>query len=161
MRKNLSRFLRLQKELLGQRLSNSAKFNGTIIPKKKQHGKEKMTFGKTTLTYLLANPNLEGEIHLKGVRFVTPIEDVTWAIFEDGFRTAHISSGVMNFKKKEFHNLKQRHRSVAEYIVEFNNQARYAPYEVDTDAKRKVKLLEGLNDEMNLQLSVAYVPTYQ
>src|SRR4051812_5107104 len=74
MTKNLSRFLRLQKELLGLRLSNSTKFNGTIIPKKKQHGKEKMTFGKTTLTYLLANPNLGGEIHLKGVRFVTSLK---------------------------------------------------------------------------------------
>src|SRR4051795_2849681 len=74
MRKNLSRFLRLQKELLGLRLSNSAKFNGTIIPKKKQHGKEKMIFRKTTLTYFLANPNLEGEIHLKGVRFVTSLK---------------------------------------------------------------------------------------
>src|SRR3954471_19295502 len=71
MRRNLSRFLRLHKELLGLRLSSSARFNGTIIPKKKQLGKEKMIFGKTTLTYLLANPNLEGEIHLKGVRFVT------------------------------------------------------------------------------------------
>src|SRR3954462_11424259 len=74
MRRSLSKFLGLQKELLGQRLSNSAKCNGTIIPKKKQHGKEKMTFGKTTLTYLLANPNLEGEIHIKGVRFVTSLK---------------------------------------------------------------------------------------
>ena len=74
MKKNLSRFLRLQKELLGQRLSNYAKFSGTIIPKKKQHGKEKMISGKTTLTYFLANPNLEGEIHLKGVRFVTSLK---------------------------------------------------------------------------------------
>ena len=94
-------------------------------------------------------------------QITTPIEDVTWAIFEDGFRTAHISSGVMSLKKKEFHNLKQRHRSVAEYIEEFNNLARYAPDEVDTDAKRKEKFLEGLNDELNLQLAVAYVPTYQ
>src|SRR3954465_13331176 len=84
-----------------------------------------------------------------------------WAIFEDGFRTAHISSGVMSLKNKEFHNLKQRHRSVEEYIEEFNNLARYAPDEVDTDAKRKEKFLEGLNDELSLQLSVAYVPTYQ
>src|SRR3954469_18723745 len=74
MRKNLSRFLRLQKELLGLRISNSAKFNGTIISKKKQHGKEKMIFGNTTLTYLLANPKLEGKIHLKGVRFVTSLK---------------------------------------------------------------------------------------
>src|SRR3954462_4377868 len=74
MRRSLSKFLGLQKELLGQRLSNSAKYSGTIIPKKKQHGKEKMIFGKTTLTYLLANLNLEGEIHLKGVRFVTSLK---------------------------------------------------------------------------------------
>src|SRR3954451_3844558 len=67
----------------------------------------------------------------------------------------------MNLKKKEFHSLKQRHRSVAEYIEEFNNLARYAPDEVDTDAKRKEKFLEGLNDEMNLHLSIAYVPAYQ
>src|SRR3954453_3233206 len=74
MKKSLSRFLRLQKESREQRLSSFAKCNGTIIPKKKQHGKEKMIFGKTTLTYLLANPNLEGEIHLKGVRFVTSLK---------------------------------------------------------------------------------------
>src|SRR3954462_3550579 len=74
MRRSLSKYLRLQKELLGLRLSKSAKFNGTIIPKKKQHGKEKMIFGKTTLTYLLDNPNIEGEIHLKGVRFVTSLK---------------------------------------------------------------------------------------
>src|SRR3954467_6138457 len=81
-------------------------------------------------------------------------------MFEDGFRTAHISLGVM-ILKKEFHNLKQRHRSVAEYIEEFNNLALYAPDEVDTDAKRKEKFLEGMNDEMCMHLSVAYVPTYQ
>src|SRR4051794_40683747 len=33
--------------------------------------------------------------------------------------------------------------------------------DVDTDAKRKEKFLEGLNDEMCMELSVAYVPTYQ
>src|SRR4051812_6298916 len=74
MRRSLSKFLRLQKDSHGPRLSSFAKFNGTIIPKRKQHGKEKMIFGKTTLTYLLANPNLEGEIHLKGVRFVTSLK---------------------------------------------------------------------------------------
>src|SRR3954468_507475 len=74
MKRNLSRLLKLQKELHGLRLSSFAKFSGTIIPKKKQHGKEKMIFEKTTLTYLLANPNLGGEIHLKGVRFVTSLK---------------------------------------------------------------------------------------
>ena len=32
---------------------------------------ERMIFARTTRTYFLANPNLEGEIHFKGGRFVT------------------------------------------------------------------------------------------
>src|SRR3954468_24218386 len=74
MKKSLSRFLRLRKESRGQKLSSFAKYNGIITAKRKQHGKEKLIFGKTTLTYFLANPNLEGEIHLKGVRFVTSLK---------------------------------------------------------------------------------------
>jgi hypothetical protein len=53
------------------RRSSFAKFSGVTIPKKKLLGNEKMNFEKTIRTYLLASPNLEGEIHLKGVRLVT------------------------------------------------------------------------------------------
>ena len=45
--------------------------SGIITKKMKQPRKEKKILKKTIVTYLLANPNLEGEIHLKGVRFVT------------------------------------------------------------------------------------------
>jgi hypothetical protein len=68
MKRSPSKSWRHQKELLEPRLSNSAKFSGVTIRKKKN---EKMNFEKTTRTYLLANSNLEGEIHLKGVRLVT------------------------------------------------------------------------------------------
>jgi hypothetical protein len=37
-----------------------------------------------------------------------PIEDVTWDSFQEGFRAAHISSGVMGLKKKEFRDLRQK-----------------------------------------------------
>ncbi|KAK1680455.1 hypothetical protein QYE76_041303 [Lolium multiflorum] len=90
-----------------------------------------------------------------------PIAEVTWAIFEEGFRTAHISSGVMDLKRTEFLNLRQGHRSVSEYIEEFSNLARYAPDDSNTDAKRKERFLKGLNDELMVQLSVVYLPTYQ
>jgi hypothetical protein len=43
-----------------------------------------------------------------------PIAEATWAIFEEGFRTAHISSGVMDPKMTEFLNLRQDHRGVSE-----------------------------------------------
>jgi hypothetical protein len=71
MKRSPSKSWRHQKELLEPRLSNFAKFSGVTTQRKKQLGNEKMNSEKTTLTYLLANLNLEGEIHLKGVRFVT------------------------------------------------------------------------------------------
>jgi hypothetical protein len=71
MRRNPSKSWRHQKELLETRLSNFAKFSGVTTHRRKQLGNKKMKFEKTTHTYLLANLNLEGEIHLKGVRLVT------------------------------------------------------------------------------------------
>jgi hypothetical protein len=71
IKKNPSKSWRHQKELLKIRISNSEKFSEVTILKKKLLGNEKMNFEKTIRTYLLANPNLEGEIHLKGVRLVT------------------------------------------------------------------------------------------
>ena len=31
-----------------------------------------------------------------------PIEEMTWDLFQEGFRAAHMSSGLMNLKKEEF-----------------------------------------------------------
>jgi hypothetical protein len=71
MKRSPSKSWRHQKELLVPKQSIFAKFSGVTILKKKQLGNEKMNSEKTTHTYLLANPNLKGEIHLKGVRLVT------------------------------------------------------------------------------------------
>jgi hypothetical protein len=66
MKRNPSKSWRHQKELVEPRRSNFAKFSGVTTHRKKQLGKEKMNSKKTIRTYLLANPNPEGEIHLKG-----------------------------------------------------------------------------------------------
>ena len=42
-----------------------------------------------------------------------PIEEVTWELFQEGFRTTHISNGVMSLKKREFRNLRQGSHTVA------------------------------------------------
>jgi hypothetical protein len=65
------KILETSEKLPVPRRSSFAKFSGPTILKKKQFGNEKMNSEKTIRTYLLANPNLEGEIHLKGVRLVT------------------------------------------------------------------------------------------
>ena len=90
-----------------------------------------------------------------------PIEEMTWDLFQEGFRAAHISSGVMKLKREEFFELRQDDRNVIEYMNEFNNLARYAPDDVDTDTKRKERFLNGLNDKLSILLTVAYTPDYQ
>ena len=71
------------------------------------------------------------------------------------FRTAHVSTGAMSMKKQEFHNLRQGNRTVAQYVDEFSTLSRYAPDDVATDAKKQERFMEGLNDEMSVQLMVA------
>src|SRR4051812_42155538 len=66
-----------------------------------------------------------------------PIDTVTWEMFEEGFKTNHVSSGAMSLKRKEFRDLRQHDHTVSEYIEEFTNLSRYAPEDVDTDEKGK------------------------
>ena len=57
----------------------------------------------------------------------------------------------MSLKKREFRNLRQGNRSVAQYVDEFSMLARYAPGDVADDAAKQEKFLEGLNDGSHLQ----------
>jgi hypothetical protein len=90
-----------------------------------------------------------------------PIDGLDWDTFREGFRNAHISSGIMNVKKDEFRSLKQGGRTLKEYMDDFCALSRYAPDDIDTDAKRKEKFLNGLKGELKIPLSVAYAPNYQ
>ena len=55
-----------------------------------------------------------------------PIDTVTWDQFQQTFHTAHVSSGAMNMKKREFRNLRQGGRTVGQYVDEFSKLAHYA-----------------------------------
>ena len=90
-----------------------------------------------------------------------PLGGLTWDTFKEGFCTAHISSGIMNLKRDEFRNLRQGNRTLKEYMDEFCALPRYAPEDIDTDAKRKDKFLSGLSGELKIPLLVAYAPNYQ
>lgn len=90
-----------------------------------------------------------------------PLEDLTWDAFKEGFRNAHISSSIMNLKKEEFRSLRQGSRTLKEYMDDFCTLSRYAPKDIDTDAKRKEKFLNGLKGELKIPLYVAYAPNYQ
>jgi hypothetical protein len=65
-------------------------------------------------------------------------DTITWQEFQESFRTHHIPAGVNKLKKKkEFLTLKQGNMIVSEYLDEFTHLYRYAPDEVNTDAKRQ------------------------
>jgi hypothetical protein len=66
----------------------------------------------------------------------------------------------MNVKNDEFCNLRQGGRTLKEYMDDFYALSRYAPDDIDTDAKRKEKVLNGLKGELKIPLSVAYAPNY-
>ena len=53
-------------------------------------------------------------------------------------------------KKREFCNLRQGNRTVAQYVDEFSKLACDAPDDVATDATKQEKFLEGLNDELSM-----------
>ncbi|MBS2589702.1 retrotransposon gag domain-containing protein, partial [Salmonella enterica subsp. enterica serovar 1,4,[5],12:i:-] len=79
-------------------------------------------------------------------------QPITWEEFTEGFKKTHIPVGVVALKKREFRALKQKDRTVAEYLHEFNRLARYAPEDVRTDEERQEKFLEGLKDELSVTL---------
>jgi hypothetical protein len=90
-----------------------------------------------------------------------PIDGLDWDTSREGFRNAHISLSVMNVKKDEFRSLRQGERTLKEYMDDFCALSRYTPDDIDTDAKRKEKFLNGLKEELKIPLSVAYAPNYQ
>ena len=64
-------------------------------------------------------------------------------------------------KKREFRNLRQGGRTFGQYVDDFSKLPRYAPDDVATDAAKQEKFLEGLNDELSMQLMVATFNNYQ
>ena len=67
----------------------------------------------------------------------------------------------MDRKKREFRNLLQGNCIVAQYADEFSKLSRCAPDDVATDAAKQEKFMEGLNDELSMQLMVATFTNYQ
>jgi hypothetical protein len=67
----------------------------------------------------------------------------------------------MTVKKEEFLALKQGSLSVSEYRDRFLQLSRYAPEDVNTDAKRQYRFLRGLVDPLHYQLMNHTFPTFQ
>jgi hypothetical protein len=67
----------------------------------------------------------------------------------------------MTVKKEQFLALKQGPMSVSEYRDRFLQLSRYAPKDVNTNAKRQYRFLRGLVDPLHYQLMNHTFPTFQ
>jgi hypothetical protein len=67
----------------------------------------------------------------------------------------------MTVKKEEFLALKQVSMSVSEYRDRFLQLSRYAPDDVNTDAKRQYRFLRGLVDPLQYKLMNHTFPMFQ
>jgi hypothetical protein len=85
---------------------------------------------------------------------------ITWEEFRGSFRQYHVLAGLMTVKKEEFLALKQGSSSVSEYRDRFMQLSRYAPEDVNTDAKRQYRFLRGLVDPLQYQLMNHTFPTF-
>jgi hypothetical protein len=81
--------------------------------------------------------------------------------FRDNFRRYHVPEGLMIVRKEEFLALKQGPLSVSEYRDKFLQLSRYAPEDVNTNAKRQYRFLRGLVDPLHYQLMNHTFPTFQ
>jgi hypothetical protein len=68
---------------------------------------------------------------------------------------------VKKLKQKEFLALKKGNMTVSEYLDEFTHLSRYAPDEVNTDAKRQEHFLDGLIGPLNYHLQSHTFPNFQ
>jgi hypothetical protein len=88
-------------------------------------------------------------------------DTITWEEFRDNFCQYHVPVVLMTVKKEEFLALKQGPMSVSEYRDKFLQLSRYAPEDVNTDAKRQYHFLRGLVDPLHYQLMNHTFPTFQ
>src|SRR5688500_3472329 len=86
---------------------------------------------------------------------------ITWEEFRDNFCRYHMPEGLIIVRKEEFLALKQGPWSVSEYREKFLHLSRYAPEDVNTDAKRQYLFLRGLVDPLYYQLMNHTSPTFQ
>jgi hypothetical protein len=85
-------------------------------------------------------------------------DTITWEEFRGSFCQYHVPAGMMTVKKEEFLALKQGSSSVSEYRDRFLQLSRYAPEDVNTDAK--ICFLRGLVDPLQYQLMNHTFPTF-
>ena len=75
------------------------------------------------------------------VRVMTGGQMMTWEEFKVKFSRTHVPPCLIKRMRDEFRELKQGRMTMVEYHDKFLSLARYAPDEIDTEAKKKQRFL--------------------
>ncbi|KAI3787749.1 hypothetical protein L2E82_00138 [Cichorium intybus] len=85
----------------------------------------------------------------------------TWEEFKTKFMKEYCSNTVMKSLEEDFLRLQQGTRSVQEYTTEFNEKARFAAHQVDTEESKIDRYLWGLRTQIREFLQSSSFTTYQ
>jgi hypothetical protein len=80
------------------------------------------------------------------------LHTITWNQFKARFCTHYVPRGTMKLKRKEFTDLKRGGMTVNEYLNSLIQLSRHAPDDINMDEKIQDVFLNGLNDDIQIQL---------
>ncbi|XP_052877274.1 uncharacterized protein LOC128283895 [Gossypium arboreum] len=83
----------------------------------------------------------------------TQLERITWEFFKSAFQGKYVGASYVDARRKEFLNLTQGDRSMAEYEAEFLRLSRYARAIVATEYERCVLFEDGLRDSLRVLIA--------
>ncbi|XP_016707222.1 uncharacterized protein [Gossypium hirsutum] len=88
------------------------------------------------------------------VRDRTPVNRVTWELFKMVFKGKYVGASYVDARRKEFLNLVQGGKTVAEYEAEFLRLSRYAVGIVATEYECSVRFEDGFRDELRVLITL-------
>ena len=83
----------------------------------------------------------------------TQPDQLTWEFFKTAFQGKYVGASYVEARRREFLNLTQGDRSVAEYEAEFLRLSRYACGMVATEYERCIRFEDGLRDTLRVLLA--------
>ncbi|KAK5831045.1 hypothetical protein PVK06_014840 [Gossypium arboreum] len=86
------------------------------------------------------------------IEAVVPADKLTWEFFQNEFKKKYVGKRYLDKKKREFLDLRQGNKTVAEYEKEFVYLSRYARDVVPTEEEMCIRFEEGLNDEIRMMI---------
>ena len=85
----------------------------------------------------------------------------TWADFKAAFEAHFVPEAFREAKRVEFEMLVQGSMSVAEYEKKFLELAKFCPYAIPNDDRKKKRFLDGLSNVIASSISEAAHLTFQ